>query len=113
MTKQAKLESQARLPEPAKPAATPTRFDSAIPTLKKRSGNFLAKKSVRVELCTSPSSTTMSVRLSPSFARARPNASRTDLPSFIASSPAGGERQSRWESIVVGLEELVVNLAAD
>src|SRR5262249_46150931 len=59
------------------------RFDSAMPTLKNRSGNFLAKYSVRVELFTSPSSTTMSAFVSPSWARARPNASRVALPSFI------------------------------
>ena len=60
MRKQAKLAAQARLPEAAMPAAALTRSDSAMPTLKKRSGNFLAKKSVRVELWISPSSTTMS-----------------------------------------------------
>src|SRR5438105_3393720 len=80
MMKAAKLASQARLPAQVRPAATPTRLDSAMPTLKKRSGNFLAKKSVRVELCTSPSTTTMSGNLSPTCAKARPKASRTDLP---------------------------------
>ena len=65
MTKAAKLASQARLPDAASPPATPTRFDSAMPTLKKRSGNFLAKCSVRVELWTSPSTTTMSGSCSP------------------------------------------------
>src|SRR5436190_689793 len=79
----AKLASQARLPEAARPLAALTRFDSAIPTLKKRSGNFLAKKSVRVELWTSPSRTTMSACCSPSFASASPNASRIDLPIFM------------------------------
>src|SRR6516165_9556941 len=64
----------------------PTRFDSAMPTLKKRSGNFLAKKSVRVELCTSPSTTTMSGCCAPASASASPNASRVDLPS-LRSSP--------------------------
>src|SRR6516225_3513316 len=87
MMKQAKLLSQARLPDAARPPATPTRFDSAMPTLKKRSGNFLAKKSVRVELCTSPSTTTMSGLDSPSAASAMPNASRTDLPIFICQIP--------------------------
>src|SRR5947209_3808144 len=86
MMKQAKLETQARLPAPARPLATPTMSDSAMPTLKKRSGNFLAKKSVRVELCTSPSTTTMSVCLPPASAKAKPNASRVDLPSFMISS---------------------------
>src|SRR5271166_439857 len=85
MTKQAKLLSQARLPEQAMPAETPTRLDSAMPTLKNRSGNFLAKCSVRVELWTSPSKTTMSGYCAPILARARPNASRTDLPGFIGS----------------------------
>src|SRR5205807_10372991 len=83
MMKQAKLASQARLPDDAKPADTPTRFDSAMPTLKKRSGNFLAKCSVRVELFTSPSRTTMSLWVSPRAARARPKASRVDLPCFM------------------------------
>src|SRR2546426_12337302 len=82
MTKQAKLASQARLLEAARPDATPTRFDSAMPTLKKRCGNFLAKCSVRVELWTSPSTTTMSGKSSPSLANANPNASRVDLPFF-------------------------------
>src|SRR5262249_39689844 len=59
-----------------------TRFDSAMPTLKNRSGNFLAKKSVRVELCTSPSTTTTSLWAAPNSASARPNASRVDLPCF-------------------------------
>jgi hypothetical protein len=35
ITKQAKLASQGRLPLAAKPLATLTRFDSAMPTLKK------------------------------------------------------------------------------
>src|SRR4051794_87514 len=83
MTKQAKLASQARLPDAAMPDAALTRFDSAMPTLKNRAGNFLAKKSVRVELWTSPSSTTTSANCSPTFARARPNASRVDLPIFM------------------------------
>src|SRR5205809_1795028 len=87
MIKQAKLASHERLPELAMPADTPTRFDSAMPTLKNRCGNFLAKKSVRVELCTSPSRTTMSGYCSPSLANARPNASRVDLPIFIWRHP--------------------------
>src|SRR5262249_20743889 len=106
MMKQAKLETQARLPAPARPLATPTMSDSAMPTLKKRSGNFLAKKSVRVELCTSPSTTTTSGWVSPSLASASPNASRTDLPSFIFPPPAPSV-------VVVRLEELVVDLAAE
>src|SRR5579871_1262984 len=83
MTKQAKLASQARLPEADIPLAMPTRSDSAIPTLKNRCGNFLAKCSVRVELWTSPSSTTISEYCSPSLASAKPNVSRTDLPIFM------------------------------
>src|SRR4051794_34707977 len=83
MTKAAKLASQARLPEAARPPATPTRLDSAMPTLKKRGGDFLGKRIVRVELLTSPSTTTRSGWLSPSCARAMPNASRMDLPSFM------------------------------
>src|SRR5262249_20192337 len=80
ITKAAKLAIQARLPLLARPPPMPTRFDSAMPTLKKRVGNFLAKCSVRVELCTSPSTTTRSGSFSPSCARARPQASRVDLP---------------------------------
>src|SRR5262245_58930269 len=89
MTKHAKLASQARLPELANPPAIPTRLDAAMPTLKKRSGNFLAKRSVRVELWTSPSTTTMSEYLSPTAARATPNASRVDFPVFICVSKIG------------------------
>src|SRR5262249_38238892 len=99
MTKQAKLASQARLPDDASPAATPTRFDSAMPTLKKRSGNFLAKCSVRVELLTSPSRTTISGYCSPSLANARPKASRVDLPVFMLAP------QSMW-SIRSGANQL-------
>src|SRR6516164_9411728 len=95
MTKQAKLASQARLPEAARPAAVPTRFDSAMPTLKKRSGNFLAKKSVRVELWTSPSTTTISGYFSPAAANAMPKASRVDFPVFIPISHADCRRSSR------------------
>src|SRR5262245_33129465 len=83
MMKHAKLATHDRLPDAARPLAMPTRFDSAMPTLKKRSGNFFMKKSVRVELCTSPSSTTTSGYCSPSFARARPKASRVLLPIFM------------------------------
>src|SRR6266850_1850482 len=86
MTKTAKLASQARLPDDARPAATPTRLDSAMPTLKKRVGNFLPKTSVRVELPTSPSTTTTSAWVSPSCASPRPKASRMDLPSFMEGS---------------------------
>src|SRR6266550_4507425 len=109
----AKLASHACLPAAARPLATPTRFDSAMPTLKKRSGNFLAKKSVRVELCTSPSRTTMSGCVSPSFASARPNASRTDFPSFICVHPRVKRLTASGRSVVVvRFEELVVDLAA-
>src|SRR5437870_3892156 len=87
MTKAANEASHDLLPEDANPAAMPTRSDSAMPTLKNRAGNFLAKKSVRVELLTSPSSTTISELDSPNLASAMPNASRTDLPSFIFDSP--------------------------
>src|SRR5262249_29551273 len=95
MMKQAKLASQARLPELARPPATPTKFDSAMPTLKKRSGNFLAKKSVRVELCTSPSTTTISGYFSPAAANAMPKASRVDFPVFIPISHTDCDRSSR------------------
>src|SRR5437763_1398207 len=96
--KQAKLASHARLFELAKPAATPTRFDSAMPTLKKRCGNFLAKCSVRVELLTSPSQTTTSGYSSPSFARATPKASRVDLPIFIGRLLIGrGQKEVRGQ----------------
>src|SRR5262245_33098195 len=87
MTKAAKLAHQACLPDDASPAAIPTMFDSAMPTLKKRSGNFLAKCSVRVELFTSPSTTTSAGSAAPSCASARPKASRVDLPSFMTISP--------------------------
>src|SRR5262245_2663166 len=80
MTKAAKLATQGRLPDDARPPATPTRFDSAMPTLKNRCGNFLANSSVRVELCTSPSTTTPSGYSSPSRASAWPKASRLPLP---------------------------------
>src|SRR3982750_2574078 len=98
MMKAAKLDTHARLPAPARPAATPTRFDSAMPTLKKRWGNFLAKCSVRVELWTSPSTTTTAGSSAPSWARARPKASRVDLPSFMDCPPGDlSFRESRLD----------------
>src|ERR1700737_3318827 len=103
MTKQAKLASQARLPEAAMPPATLTRFDSAMPTLKKRCGNFLAKWSVRVELFTSPSRTTMSGYSSPSLARAWPKAARVDLPSFMAVIPCQGSVGVQVRQRLLGL----------
>src|SRR5438094_9194864 len=87
MTKQAKLDSQDRFPQQARPAAMPTRSDSAMPTLKKRSGKFLAKKSVRVELWTAPSTTTTSEFSSPNLAKARPKASRVDSPILMNHTP--------------------------
>src|SRR5579864_8775912 len=97
MTKQAKLESQARLPELAMPAATPTRFDSAMPTSKNRSGYFSAKYSVRVELPTSPSRTTISGWSPPSLARAVPKASRVALPSLRSMRlPLTPDPSPRW-----------------
>src|SRR5579884_3174528 len=90
--KQAKLAAHACLPEQAMPAATPTRFDSAMPTLKKRSGYFSAKYSVRVELCTSPSRTTMSRRSPPSLASASPKASRVALPILNAMAGASSRK---------------------
>src|SRR5262245_9408671 len=110
MAKAAKLASQARLSEAASPLAALTRFDSAMPTLKKRSGNFLAKKSVRVELWTSPSSTTMSRYCSPIFASAMPNASRTDFPIFMVVSSlvrsAGELRALVWECSPLSPQEV-------
>src|SRR5215213_2090609 len=112
MTNAAKLASQARLPEAARPLAALTRFDSAMPTLKKRSGNFLAKKSVRVELWTSPSRTTMSAYCSPSFASAMPNASRMDLPIFTGNTSGVGARsgvqQRQGLGRLVGRQRLAV-----
>src|SRR6516164_7205026 len=92
MTKAAKLAHQARFPDDARPAATPTRLDSAIPTLKNRPGYFLPKISVRVELPTSPSTAIRSACVSPSCAKARPNASRVDLPIFMVVSLPGKEK---------------------
>ena len=44
MMNAAKLDGQARLPQLARPPATPTRFDSAMPTLKKRSRELLGEE---------------------------------------------------------------------
>ncbi len=57
--KAAKLAITLVLPDDASPAAIPTRLLSAMPMLKNRSGYFLPNHSVRVELPTSPSTTTM------------------------------------------------------
>ena len=79
--KAAKLAIRLVLPALARPPAIPTRLLSEIPMLKKRSGCFLPNHSVRVELLTSPSSTTRSGYFSPRASRARPKASRVALPS--------------------------------
>ena len=63
--KAAKLAITLVLPDDARPAATPTRLLSAIPMLKNRSGCFLPNHSVRVELLTSASTTTMSGMVGP------------------------------------------------
>src|SRR3954469_17324330 len=76
----AKLDTHARLPVSASPAAMPTMSDSAMPTLKNRSGYFLPKNSVYVELWTSPSTTTTSGYSPPSASSACPKASRVALP---------------------------------
>ena len=62
MANTAKVEAKTVLPDTARPAAVPIRFCSAMPTLKNRSGNFLANSTVRVDEDRSPSSTTTSVR---------------------------------------------------
>src|SRR4051794_38367695 len=97
MMKVAKLDTQAFLPEAARPPAMPTMFDSAMPALKNRLGNFLADRAVRVELLTSPSTTTICGYLSATCARARPNASRIDFPIFIVClSEPRTEGSSSW-----------------
>src|SRR5436309_831368 len=115
MRKQAKLAAQARLPEAARPLARLTRFDSAMPTLKKRSGNFFAKCSVRVELFTSPSTTTISGLAAPTWASARPKASRVDLPSFM-SGPSREFRRTPYFLLVrdeIGEADRLQRLARD
>src|SRR4051812_6138700 len=78
--KQAKLAMTGVLPQLARPPATPTRLLSAMPMLKNRSGCFLPNHSVRVELETSASTTTISGWSAPRASRARPKASRVALP---------------------------------
>src|SRR5687767_5118954 len=80
--KAAKLATTGTLPLAARPAATPAMLLSAMPTLKKRSGWSCPNHSVRVELLTSPSTTTMRSFFLPSSRSAWPNASRVAAPSF-------------------------------
>src|SRR6266568_2412788 len=66
------------LPARARPAAIPTMLASAIPTLKKRSGNLSPKRLVLIETDVSAPITTILVSRSPSSRRASASASRID-----------------------------------
>src|SRR5690606_15656156 len=73
----------------ASPAATPTRFCSAMPISKKRSGKRSAKSWLLVLLARSASRTTRFACSAPSAARASPNAWRLalGLSLIVVSSP--------------------------
>src|SRR3989338_723043 len=86
MIKQAKLEIKGIFPEDARPAAIPAILASAMPTLKKRSGNAFAKESVFVDLERSPSKTTIFECVLPNSASAFPYESRVAGPNFFSSA---------------------------
>src|SRR5690349_1292040 len=85
-------------PVRARPAAMPTMFDSAIPRLKARSGNFFAKPAVIVDFERSASSVTMRSSVAPSSMSASPNAARLALaaiaPPLIWGFDARGARRA-------------------
>ncbi len=70
--KTAKEEAKGTFPESARPPAMPTMLASAMPTVKKRSGNSLPKAALKVDLARSASSATMLGFERPSSARASP-----------------------------------------
>src|SRR5688572_6553563 len=78
-TKQAKEQTKGMRPARARPAPTPIMFASAMPRLTARSGNFLAKCTVIVDLLRSASSATIRSSRAPSSKRASPKAARVAL----------------------------------
>src|SRR5688572_30491616 len=74
--KQAKEQANGTLPVRARPAATPTMLDSAMPRLNARPGYFLAKAAVMVDFERSASSVTMRSSRAPRSRSASPNAAR-------------------------------------
>jgi len=80
MRKHAKLEANGIFPVVARPEATPTRFASAIPTLKNLSGYAFAKSFVMVDFERSASSTTTLGWSLPISTRAFPYACRVAIP---------------------------------
>src|SRR6267143_2389217 len=77
--KQANEHANGTRPVSASPAAMPIMLDSAIPRLKARPGNFLAKPAVMVDFDRSASRVTMRSSLAPSSMSASPNATRLAL----------------------------------
>src|ERR687891_587901 len=82
-TKQANEQTNGILPVSARPAPTPTMLDSAIPRLKARAGNRLAKLTVMVDFDRSASSVTMRSSRAPKSSRASPNAARVALAGML------------------------------
>src|SRR3989338_677008 len=85
----AKVEANTVLPLNARPVAAPNMFCSAMPKLKKRSGNFLANSPVLVEPERSASRTTTFLSFAPSATRVSPYASRMALASPTFRGPTG------------------------
>src|SRR2546423_7415313 len=77
--KQANEHANGTRPVSASPAAMPTMLDSAMPRLKARPGNFLAKPAVMVDFDRSASRVTMRSSFAPSWTSASPTAPRLAL----------------------------------
>src|SRR5262245_32253363 len=89
-TKHANEHTNGTRPARARPAATPMAFCSAMPRLKARSGNFLAKATVMVDFDRSASSVTIRSSFAPSSTRASPNAARVAFPGIVSPHSVGG-----------------------
>ena len=100
-TKQANEQTNGTRPVRARPAPTPIMFDSAMPRLKARPGNFLAKFTVIVDFERSASSVTMRSSRAPRSIRASPNAARVALAGIRSSYFVPSARSSSTSARVV------------
>src|SRR5215475_10126957 len=83
-TKHANEHTKGTRPARASPAATPMAFCSAMPRLKARSGNFLAKATVIVDFDKSASRVTIRSSFAPRSTRASPNAARVAFAGIVS-----------------------------
>src|SRR5262249_16757948 len=93
--KHANEQANGTRPVNASPAAMPTMLASAMPTLKARPGNFLAKPTVIVDFDRSASRVTMRSSFAPSSISASPNAARLAFAGIAPPLYKGGQPRDR------------------